>query len=168
MKIRLGTLMTLLLVSMAGCVRVSPTAETAKSSSPTVVAEDATPRGILNKTTQNVLDLNQALADGGVVASTKIEATNPLTQSTDAYRTSVARIAAMAVEHAIQIRNAQNINDPKPLAHAEFVSEIIKPDQPDGIQLPKLPYYQEYAWDEQAQKLVAVDFPARQAERENQ
>jgi hypothetical protein len=29
-----------------------------------------------------------------------------------------------------------------------------------------LPYYQEYGWDEQAQKLVAVDFPGRPAERE--
>ncbi|MDA1055666.1 MAG: hypothetical protein O3C40_35165 [Planctomycetota bacterium] len=168
MKILRGSLLTLLLVSVAGCLRISPTAETAKSSTPGVAADDATPRGILNKTTQNVLDLNQALADGGVLASTKIESTNPLLQSADAYRTSVAKIAAMAVEHAIQLRNAQSINDPKPLAHAEFVSEIIKPDESDGIHLPMLPYYQEYAWDEQAQKLVAVDFPARQAERETQ
>ncbi len=168
MKILRRSLLTLLLVSAAGCLRVSPKAEKAESSTPDAAEDDAAPGGIINKKTQNVLDLKQALVDGGVVASTKIEATNPLTQSADAYRTSAVRIAAMAVEHAIQIRNAQSINDPKPLTHAEFVSEIIKPDQPDGIQLPKLPYYQEYAWDEQAQKLVAVDFPARQAERAKQ
>lgn len=168
MKILRRSLLTLLLVSAAGCLRVSPTAEKAEPSTPSVAADDATPRETLNKTTQLVLDLKQALADGGVLASTKIESTNPLMQSADAYRTTVAKIAGMAVEQAIQIRNAQSIKDPKPLAHAEFVSEIIKPDQPDGIQLPMLPYYQEYAWDEQAQKLVAVDFPARKAEREKQ
>ena len=172
MKILRGALLTLLLISVAGCLPVSPKAKTAKSaaksSTPGVAADEATPRETLNKKTQNVLDLNQALTDGGVLASTKVESTNPLLQSADAYRTSAAKIAAMAVEQAIQIRNAQSIQDPKPLSHAEFVSEIIKPGEPDGIQLPMLPYYQEYAWDEQDQKLVAVDFPARQAERDQQ
>ena len=173
MKILCRSLLTLLLASVAACSRPVPAAKTAEvktANSPShgVTAEEATPRETLNKTTQNVLDLKQALAKGGVLASTKIESTNPLMQSADAYRTSVAKIAAMAVEQAIQLRNAQSINDPKPLAYAEFVREIIKPGQPDGIKLPMLPYYQEYAWDEQAQKLVAVDFPARQAEREKQ
>ena len=173
MTILRGLLMTLLLVSVTGCLRISPTAKTTeakttKASTTGVTTEEATPRETLNETTQNVLDLQQALDAGGVLASTKIESTNPLTQSADAYRTSVARIAGIAVEQAIQLRNAQSINDPKPLAYAEFISEIIKPDKPDGIHLPMLPYYQEYAWDEQAQKLVAVDFPARQAERQKQ
>ena len=172
MKILRGVLLTLLFISVAGCLPVSPKAKTAKSAAKSSTqgapADDATPRETLNKKTQNVLDLKQALTDGGVLASTKVESTNPLLQSADAYRTSAAKIAAMAVEQAIQIRNAQSIQDPKPLSHAEFVSEIIKPNEPDGIQLPMLPYYQEYAWDEQAQKLVAVDFPARQAEREKQ
>ena len=85
MKILCGALLTLLLLSAAGCLRVSPTAEKAKSSTPGVAEDDAAPRGILNKTTQNVLDLNRALADGGVLASTKVESTNPLMQSADAY-----------------------------------------------------------------------------------
>jgi len=46
------------------------------------------------------------------------------------------------------------------------MNEIIKKDDPNGIRLPMLPYYQEYTWDEAAQKLVIVDFPARQVERE--
>lgn len=168
MKILCGSLLALLLVSVSGCFRPNPTAKTAESSANRVTEEEATPRETLNKTTQNVLDLQQALADGGVLASTKIESTNPLMQSADAYRTSVAKIGGIAVEQAIQVRNAQSIRDPKPLTHAQFVSEIIKPNQQDGIHLPMLPYYQEYAWDEQAQKLVVVDFPARKAEREKQ
>jgi hypothetical protein len=173
MKILCRSLLAFLLASVASCSRPIPAAKTAeaktaKSSTPGVTAEEATPRETLNKTTQHVLNLKQALTEGGVLASTKIESTNPLMQSADAYRTSVAKIAAIAVEQAIQLRNAQSISDPKPLAYAEFVREIIKPGQPDGINLPMLPYYQEYAWDEQAQKLVAVDFPARQAEHEKQ
>ena len=168
MKVLCRSLLTLLLASVAGCSPPVPAAKPANSSLPGVTAEEATPRETLHKTTQNVLDLKQALAKGGVLASTKIESTDPLMQSADAYRTSAAKIAAMAVEQTIQLRNAQSINDPKPLAYAEFVREIIKPDQPDGLKLPMLPYYQEYAWDEQTQKLVAVDFPARQAEREKQ
>ena len=172
MKILCRSLLAFLLASVASCSRPIPAekaeAKTAKSSTPGVTAEEATPRETLNKTTQHVLNLKQALTEGGVLASTKIESSNPLMQSADAYRTSVAKIAAIAVEQAIQLRNAQSISDPKPLAYAEFVREIIKPGQPDGINLPMLPYYQEYAWDEQAQKLVAVDFPARQAEHEKQ
>jgi hypothetical protein len=120
-------------------------------------------RETLHKYTQNVLKLPDALQQGGVLASTTIPVADPLTQDAAAYRTTVAKIGGMAVEQAIQIRNAQSINDPKPLSYEEFMAEIIKKDQPDGIQLAMLPYYQEYAWDEQSQKLVVVDFPAKKA-----
>jgi len=131
-----------------------------------VTADEATPRETVNKKTQNVLNLAEALASGGELASGEVAATNPLLQSADAYRTSVAKLGAMAISQAIQIRNAQSIQDPKPLAYVVFMAEIIKPGQPDGIQLAMLPYYQEYAWDETAQELVVVNFPARIAERE--
>ena len=74
----------------------------------------------------------------------------------------------MAVDKAIQIRNAQSIQDPKPLSYKVFMEEIIKKGGPDGIRLAMLPYYQEYAWDEVNQQLVVVDFPARKEEREKQ
>lgn len=131
-----------------------------------VTSPEATPRKTINEKTQNVLALEEAVAAGGQVASGEISATNPLLQQADAYRTSVAKLGALAVEQAIQIRNASSIKDPKPLTHAEFLREIIKPGQPDGIWLATLPYYQEYAWDAATQKLVAVDFPKRIEERE--
>ncbi|GAA4473215.1 hypothetical protein [Novipirellula rosea] len=156
------------LAASLGCLPSTSTSDSAGSSTPGVTAEEATPRETVGKTTQNVLDLEQAFRDGAELASTKIESKNPLMINADAYRTSVGKIGGMGVEHAIQLRNAQSIQDPKPLTHDVFMAEIIKKDQPDGIRLPMLPYYQEYAWDQKNQKLVVVDFPARKAEREKQ
>ncbi len=144
---------------VAGCEPDKPKA-TAK---PKIVARET-----IRKTTQNVLQLEKALATGGVLAATDIPVSDPLSQSAAAYRTSVGKIGAMAIQQAIQIRNASSIQDPKPLAYEEFMAEIIKPDQPDGIQLAMLPYYQEYAWDEANQKLVVVEFPEKKAEMKKQ
>lgn len=158
------------MITISGCFSPKPpTDENASASAGgSVTADQATPRETLNKKTQNVLRLEDALASGGVRDSGQIASTNPLMQAADAYRTQAAKLGGMAVQQAIQLRNAQSIQDPKPLTHAQFMAEIIKPDQPDGIQLPMLPYYQEYAWDEAAQELVAVNFPARIDEREKQ
>ena len=162
-----------LFLTSIGCLPATPTADESgstprTSSTPGVTAEEATPRETIGKTTQNVLDLEQALSDGAVLASTKVETSNPLLASAEAYRTSVGKIGAMAVEKAIQMRNASSIREPKPLTYQVFMDEIIKTGKSDGIRLAMLPYYQEYAWDEKAQKLVVVDFPARKAEREKQ
>lgn len=125
------------------------------------------PRETLHKWTQNVGNLSEELKKGGVLAETSIPVSDPLTQSAAAYRTSMGKMSAMKIEMAIQTRNAQNImEDPKPLSYEEFMSEIIKKDQPDGIKLPMLPYYQEYAWDVENQKLVVVDYPKKKEEYE--
>ncbi len=168
MKTLYCTLVSLIFATFSGCFNPAPTANQGGATTPGVTADEATPRETVGKTTQNVLALDQALSDGGVLASTTVDSTNPLMQSADVYRTQVAKIGGMGVEHAIQLRNASSINDPKPLTYQQFMDEIIQPGQPNGIQLPMLPYYQEYAWDEKAQKLVTVDFPARQEEREKQ
>jgi hypothetical protein len=161
--IRISILLSLL--APVGCLPSSPTANNAESSTPGVTAEEATPRKTIHETTQNVLDLEQALSDGAILASTEIEAKDPLMISAEAYRTSVGKISGMAVYKAIQIRDAQSIRDPQPLTHETLMAEIIKKGKSDGIHLPMLPYYQEYAWDQANQKLVVVDFPARKAER---
>lgn len=157
----------ILLLPALGCLpQQEPREQTASEAA--AASDEATPRETVGKTTQEVLVLQEALASGGEPAETSVTSTNPLLQSADAYRTTVAKVGAMAVEQAIQVRNAQSIQDPRPLTHEQFMAEIIKPGQPDGIQLAMLPYYQEYAWDEAAQKLVVVDFPARVEERERQ
>ncbi len=142
---------------IAGCDAPKP-----KTKKGQAKVEKVESRDTVGKTTQNVLKLADALADGGVLAATNIDVADPLTQSAAAYRTSVGKIGAMAVQQAIAIRNAQNImDDPKPLTHETFMSEILKKGQADGMQLAMLPYYQEYAWDEAGQKLVVVEFPKR-------
>ena len=40
-----------------------------------------------------------------------------------------------------------------------FMDDIISPGKPDGLQLPMLPYYQEYAYDPTSHKLVVIEFP---------
>lgn len=146
------TVPAIVLLAAAGCAEDKPNPNAQKS------------RETVGKTTQNVLKLDEALADGGVMAETTISASDPLTQNAEAYRTSVGKIGAMAVAQAIQVRNASIIlEEPKPLTYDELMSEIIKKDKPDGIQLAMLPYYQEYAWDEPNQKLVVVEFPAKKA-----
>jgi hypothetical protein len=155
-----------IVVLTGGCFSPKPPSAENSADGGGVTASEATPRQTLNKTTQNVLKLDDALATGGVRDGGQVSSTNPLMQTADVYRTQVAKVGGMAVQQAIQLRNAQSIQDPKPLTHAQFMAEIIKPNQPDGIQLPMLPYYQEYAWDESAQALVVVNFPARIDERE--
>lgn len=126
-------------------------------------------RETINKWTQNVGKLSDELQNGAVLAETSIPVSDPLTQSAAAYRTSVGKIAGMKIQMAIQTRNAQNImEDPKPLSYDQFMAEIIKKDQPDGIKLPMLPYYQEYAWDEQNQQLVVVEYPEKKKQFEAQ
>lgn len=155
-----------IVVLTGGCFSPKPPSAEGSADGGDVTADEATPRQTLNKTTQNVLKLDEALATGGVLDGGQVSSTNPLIQNADVYRTQVARVGGLAVQQAIQLRNAQSIQDPKPLTHSQLLAEIIKPDQQDGIQLPMLPYYQEYAWDESAQALVVVNFPARIDERE--
>ncbi|MAI34924.1 MAG: hypothetical protein CMM07_25060 [Rhodopirellula sp.] len=160
------------MVILVGCLP-SPSADRSSdkpkaSTTPGVTAEEATPRETIGKTTQKVLVLKDALEKGGVLATKEAGTSNPLLASAAAYRNSVATIGAMAVDKAIQIRNAQSIREPQPLTHEVFMSEIIKKGKSDGIRLPMLPYYQEYAWNQKTQKLVVVDFPARKEEREKQ
>jgi hypothetical protein len=68
----------------------------------------------------------------------------------------------------MQERNALNIQEPKPLTYDEFMAEIIKKDQAEGIKLAMLPFYQEYAWDQDKQKLVVVEFPSRKDDYKKQ
>ena len=59
-------------------------------------------------------------------------------------------------------------NDRKPKDYKEFMDKIIEPGKPDGIQLPMLPYYQEYAYDPEAQGLVVIEFPAKKEQRQKE
>lgn len=126
----------------------------------------AQPRDTLGKTTQKVLDLQEELGKGGVVADLKIKDADPLIGVAGAYAPMVGKIATQRVEADLNIYFTMNEKYPANLQ--EFLDEIIKVDKPDGVQLPMLPYYQEYAYDVPNHKLVVVEYPARKEARQKE
>ena len=116
-------------------------------------------RETLGKTTQEVRNLKPELAKGGQVTDGKIHATDYITIQADAYRTSVANIAKMKVKMDMDMYEA--LNGEKPKTYEEFMDMIIKKGKPDGIQLPMLPYYQEYGYDPDTKELVVIEYPEK-------
>ena len=146
----------LAVVLLGGCE--PPAAET--STEPKVQT-----RKTIGKTTQKVLDLAEAKAAGGVVADITAERSG-LEAVTGAYLSAVGQVSILAVEHRMQFDKAEHGSSPK--THADFMKRIIQPGGPDGISLPMLPYYQEYAFDPGQQCLVVVEFPERKTQREKE
>ena len=120
-------------------------------------------RKTVNKTTQRVLDLQAALADGGVLADTKVTS-GGLDAITDASRTSTGKIGALSVEQKMKLHEAEHGRRPK--THAEFMTTIIAAGTGDEVRLPMLPYYQEWAYDPASGQVVVVEFPAKKAQRQ--
>lgn len=143
-----------------------PSAESQAGTSPEPSGPVQT-RKTIGKTTQNVLDLADALAKGGTV----IEGSGPseggaLETYAGAYRSSVARIGGLQVEQKMQLYQAEHGS--VPATHAEFMKKIIAPGTPDAVSLPMLPYYQEYAFDPASKSLVVVEFAAKKEQRQRE
>jgi hypothetical protein len=147
-----------LVVLVAGCDVASPPA------SPSAAVPIQT-RKTLGQTTQNVLELSAALADGGVLAETSVTSGN-MTAITDAVRTSSGKIGSLAVEQKMRLSEAEHGRRPR--NHAEFMSQIIAAGSPDSVSLPMLPYYQEWAYDADTGAVVVVEFPAKKAQRQEE
>ena len=114
------------------------------------------PRETLGKQTQNVLELEAASQAGGVPDSMAISS-SAIGDSAAANSTRVRKMAVLAVEQRMQMHRAQFGKLPE--SYERFMDDIIGPGKPDGLQLPVLPYYQEYAYDPTSHKLVVVEFP---------
>ena len=124
-------------------------------------------RKTVGKTTQNVLDLSAAKAQGGVVVDNAAEAEEGgLGAYSQAYRHSVATIGGLAVEQKMKLYQAEH--NKVPATHQDFMAKIIAPGTPDEVSLPMLPYYQEYAFDPASKKLVVVEFPAKKEQRQKE
>ena len=120
----------------------------------------------LGKKTQDVRNLKPELGQGGQVTDGKIHSTDYITLQADAYRTTVGNIAKMAVEHSIDLYEAEHGEKPK--TYEEFMDVIIKKGKPDGLWLPMLPYYQEYGYDPDKKELVVIEYPAKKKQMEEQ
>lgn len=141
---------------VAGCEPSKP-----KQISPTTPPIET--RKTIGQTTQNVMPLADALREGGQPAEMSITGGGLEAITSDAYRTSVGKIGIMAVEHQMQLIEAEQ--GPKPMDYETFMTKVIGKGRPDGMQLPMLPYYQEWAYDPEAKKLVVVEFPLRKEQR---
>jgi hypothetical protein len=123
-------------------------------------------RKTIGKTTQNILPLADALQQGGQMAEMSITEGGLGAVTSDAYRTSVGKIGIMAVEHQMQLVEAEK--GPMPMGYDEFMTRVIGKGKPDGMQLPMLPYYQEWAYDPDTKKLVVVEFPLKKEQRQQE
>jgi hypothetical protein len=151
---------------VVGCDEPAPTPD-ASASQGTVQTAPIQTRKTVGKTTQNVLDLADAKAQGGVVVDNAAEAEEGgLGAYSQAYRHSVATIGGLAVEQKMKLYQAEH--NKVPATHKEFMATIIAPGTPDEVSLPMLPYYQEYAFDPEAKKLVVVEFPAKKEQRQKE
>ena len=142
-----------LLFAVAGCEEKAK-----KMAAPT--------RETIGKTTQEVRNLKPELAQGGQVTDGKIHATDYITVQADAYRTSVANIAKMKVK--MDMDQYEALTGEKPKTYEEFMDVIIKKGKAEGIQLPMLPYYQEYGYDPDKKELVVIEYPEKKKAAEKQ
>lgn len=126
-------------------------------------------RKTIGKTTFAVLDLADAVAQGGVKlddAGSSGGGGGMLGAAAQAYRHSVSTIGGLQVEQKMKLYEAEHGS--LPATHKEFMAKIIAPGTGDEIRLPMLPYYQEYAFDPETRGLVVVEFPARKEQRERE
>ncbi|MEX0671009.1 MAG: hypothetical protein WD060_11200, partial [Pirellulales bacterium] len=156
-------LLLVLLVGVILLVVLSGTGErTPEATGPAAAAPPLQPRQTLKKTTQNVLELCEAFEQGGVRAEMSIKSEG-LEVTADAYRTSVGKLSTIAVDQKMKFFQAESGRKPKD--YKEFMDRIIEKGKPEGIMLPMLPYYQEYAYDPEAKELVVIEFPAKKEQR---
>lgn len=117
----------------------------------------AEPQPILNRRTQEVRDAAAELKKGEAkVATTKITARDYISLQGNAYVSIIGQTSVLSIKHAMDLYHAANDRYPKD--YDEFMAEIIKAN---NIALPKLPHYQEYAYDEKEHKLIILEYPAR-------
>lgn len=147
-----------LVLAVAGCEGGK---KTAQKKDP-----NAQPRDTLGKTTQKVYDLKEELSKGGVVSDGKVDVSTPIIGAAGAYAPIVGKLGVQKAE--MDIQQYYILNEKYPANTQEFLAEIIKVDKPDGVQLPMLPYYQEYAYDVDNHKLVVVEYPERKAARQRE
>ena len=124
-------------------------------------------RETLNKTTQEVFELKTELAKGAVLAVDRDPACRPAYSGADRLpHNGIAKLGKMRSRWTW--RSYEATNGEKPKTYEEFMEVIIKKGKPDGIQLPMLPYYQEYAYDSDKKELVVIEYPAKKKALQDQ
>jgi hypothetical protein len=120
----------LITLSVAGCVESPP----------------AAPK---QKTTEKIGEFDPNAGEEVVKPDVKI--TNPITGPLEAYGPLVQQVAALGIEHAVNLFNASEGRYPN--SYDEFMTRIIKEN---NIHLPALPPGLEYQYDVENHKLVVI------------
>ena len=164
---RLTALGLTLAATLAGCdqptgstrprSRTNPPAEVAEAPAPQAPAPAPVgPREILGQRTQDVRDMEKEKQAGGVVKDPKITIKQAYALQGNAYVSIVSQAATLNIQHAVDLYQAETGAYPKD--YPEFKAKII---DANNIALPKLPFYQEYAYDAPTHKLVIMEYPDR-------
>ena len=115
------------------------------------------PEFIVGKRTQDIQDASAALKSGQArKAETRIVARDPITLQGNAYVVAIGQLAIGQIKQAVDLYQAENGRYPRDLN--EFMEEIIKKN---NIALPRLPHYQEYAYDANQHGLIIIEYPDR-------
>jgi hypothetical protein len=146
----------ILAISVVSCVGCEE--ERHVGDKPAVAVEPREDSGsIVGQRTQKIRDAEPALKKGDAkAASTKIIAKDPITLQGNAYVSIIGRASQLSIQQALDLFRANNDRYPKDLD--EFMTEIIKAN---NIALPKLPPYQDYAYDAKEHKLIILEYPDR-------
>jgi hypothetical protein len=141
-------------------VNPPPGAASTSATEPQTTTPNASqPREILGKTTQDVRAAAPELKTGTQAVTPKITAKDPITLSGNAYVVAASEIAQGNVKHTLDLFYATNGRFPKD--YQEFRDEILKPGTGEALSLPRLPYYQEYGYDEVNHKLIILEYSDR-------
>jgi hypothetical protein len=169
---RRTTAFGLLMALVAGCEPEPRTVgNTAKNTSapapaptpPPPTPEESKPRSTLGERTTDIRDAQAEQEKGGVATPPKIVSRDPIRIVGNAYVSIIGQASVMKIKHALDIFKTQNERYPNDTQ--EFMEQVI---QANNIALPRLPYYQEYAYDAQTHALVIMEYPARKEAREKE
>jgi hypothetical protein len=158
---------SLVLGLFAGCEgekRYLPNEKNATTTSAPPAPPPIQPRPIIGQKTDVIKDATRELQQGGAQQSSgRIIARDPITLSGNAYVSAIGQTSVQQIQHTLDLYHAEH--DKYPATLEEFMNEIIKPN---GIRLPQLPYYQEYAYDAPNHKLVVLEYPDRKEQMQRQ
>ena len=152
-------LMVLVVGLLAGCEgeqRVTKPGAGGQAAKPAAEPGKIALRPVIGQKTNDIKDASTELAQGGQISTGKITAKDPITIQGNAYVSIVGQASVLQIQHTLDLYYAQNEKYPANLK--EFMDEIIKPN---GIALPQLPLYQEYAYDAPNHRLVVIEYPER-------
>ena len=119
------------LVPMMGCMESQPSS------------------GPKQKTTDKIGEFDPDAANKVVKPDVRI--TNPITGPLEAYQPLMQKVAALGIEHAVNLFNASEGR--YPASYDEFMTRIIKEN---NIRLPVLPPGLEYQYDVENHKLLVI------------